>query len=332
MKTNIKLILTLLALSIAASSWAQQVFYAQGLKCTYWGGDCVSVATADINIRQIAIPDIITYQGNTFNVCEISPNGFAGCTQLEEVVLPSHPIAILKGAFKGCSSLKAISCESTTPHSIGDHPTFGTDERGVFEPYHFARVNIFVPQECANDYRKHPRWRAFSNILTIDHQKFDLERAVKVAEVFPLNNDPKWDAASCTDLFVIFRKGSMYVGKLLVSEKKYSHVRDKATDYGMLSMYTRNVSVDYEGKIIGPDPRGNGVPSVFLEEGSFGESSLLQIIFFREEDVKMFKAQMREFGFKPTSDRHYSLNGVEILEGRTNLNGNPAYYFQYQHE
>lgn len=138
MKTNIKLILTLLALSIAASSWAQQVFYAQGLKCTYWGGDCVSVATADINIRQIAIPDIITYQGNTFNVCEISPNGFAGCTQLEEVVLPSHPIAILKGAFKGCSSLKAISCESTTPHNIGPSKTVEdkvhmVDQQG-FEP------------------------------------------------------------------------------------------------------------------------------------------------------------------------------------------------------
>lgn len=54
----------------------------------------------------VVIPEQIEYDGNVYDVIEVSHNAFRDCTELNEVILPSSILRIAEFAFRNCGNLK----------------------------------------------------------------------------------------------------------------------------------------------------------------------------------------------------------------------------------
>ena len=57
----------------------------------------------------VAIPESVSYNGNTYNVTDISSSAFAYCYDLTSITIPNSVTSIGKRAFDGCSSLQSAT-------------------------------------------------------------------------------------------------------------------------------------------------------------------------------------------------------------------------------
>ena len=70
-------------------------------------------------IGDIVIPEIVTYNGTTYNVTSIEMDAFYSCAGLTSITIPACVKSIGDMAFSGCSALTSISLPASMT-SLGD--------------------------------------------------------------------------------------------------------------------------------------------------------------------------------------------------------------------
>lgn len=92
----------------------------------------------------IYIPNVVSVDGQDFEVTEIADGVLAGRQNIVNLFIGKNVRSIGKNAFKGCSKLKNIAIESTELKSVG---------KNAFKGIH-ARAKIEVPSEKLSAYKK----------------------------------------------------------------------------------------------------------------------------------------------------------------------------------
>ncbi|MBR4552686.1 MAG: leucine-rich repeat domain-containing protein [Bacteroidaceae bacterium] len=125
MKT--RLLLTLTALLLALSSWANGteidgIHYeldssTETASVTYTGS---SYSSNNTYSGSITIPASVNYSGITYSVTSIGERTFYNCTGLTSITIPNSVRRIRGSAFRGCSGLTSITIPSSVT-SIGDY-------------------------------------------------------------------------------------------------------------------------------------------------------------------------------------------------------------------
>lgn len=119
MKTHLQLLrlfATLIFVAVASLSWAYD-FEVDGIYYN-WNGNGVSVTHKDDSYNSysngVIIPSAVMYAGLYYNVTDIGPNAFSGCSDLTYVSIPNSVTSIGAYAFESCSKLTSI----TIPESV----------------------------------------------------------------------------------------------------------------------------------------------------------------------------------------------------------------------
>ncbi|WP_287640557.1 leucine-rich repeat protein [Bacteroides sp.] len=136
------------------------------------GGGYNGGAFANTNITHIVFPKNLqligdecfsqcTYLQDTIKIpsaiTKIGYNTFAGCNQIEALVLPDNLQTIENSAFSGCYSLNLVQCLSDIPPVIADGEwTFGGVAKDNF--------SVVVPANAVDAYRNAEGWREFKRI------------------------------------------------------------------------------------------------------------------------------------------------------------------------
>lgn len=89
------------------------------------------------------------------NVETIANGAFQYCNGLTSITI-GNSITSIGNAFYGCNNLTSVTCEATTP------PTIGSE---TFSNYN---ATLFVPEESIEAYKKAFFWEGFTNILPIN--------------------------------------------------------------------------------------------------------------------------------------------------------------------
>lgn len=132
------------------------------------------------SMKSISIPDTVTviedgaFWGCTSiktmvlpkNLIMIWHSAFCECTSLQSIYIPNSVKTIygenlgygFAGAFYGCSALNAIHCAILKPGEIDI-------VEDVFEKVDLDNCNLFVPTYTLEEYRKHPVFSQFKNII-----------------------------------------------------------------------------------------------------------------------------------------------------------------------
>lgn len=95
----------------------------------------------------------------------IMPNGigkigrlaFGRCSNLESVIISESVWSIGDWAFESCTGLTSLTCEATTPPTLGNN---------VFS-YIDKSISLYVPAESIDLYKAADQWKDFTNILPI---------------------------------------------------------------------------------------------------------------------------------------------------------------------
>ena len=95
-------------------------------------------------IKTIVIPN---------NVQIIEARAFAGCSSLTSVIIGNGVTSIGDYAFFYCSSLKTITCEATTP------PTLGSDN------YLSSVTAVYVPADSVSAYKSATNWSQYFSVI-----------------------------------------------------------------------------------------------------------------------------------------------------------------------
>lgn len=94
------------------------------------------------SLLEITIPNSIT---------SIGDYAFARCSSLTSIAIPNSVTSIGEGAFSRCSSLTSVTCEATTP------PTLGSNNN-------LSNVTaVYVPAESVEAYKTAASWSYYSN-------------------------------------------------------------------------------------------------------------------------------------------------------------------------
>lgn len=163
-------------------------------------------------IGDIVIPEIVTYNGTTYNVTSIEedafyqcPNltsitipacvksigdmAFSGCYALTSISLPTSMTSLGDGALADCSSLDSIICDAVTPPAL---------EPETFYNITPSDITLSVPSESVNTYKTTPIWQDF-NIQA----KNDIVNNIE-------NVDS--DSEDCTNkTYKVFRNGQLII-------------------------------------------------------------------------------------------------------------------------
>ena len=105
---------------------------------------------------QITIPQVVEYEGTSYNVTAIGTKAFYGCIGLKEVTIPASITRIGNQAFAACQALERIKCHATTPPTI---------ESNTFSSY---SATLFVPTGSVPAYQTADYWKNFNNIQEAD--------------------------------------------------------------------------------------------------------------------------------------------------------------------
>ena len=146
----------------------QAKFRIANLTYTSWGGLTTSVKLAAAEEGTLMIPDTVDNQGLRYSVTEIGMNAFAGDERLCDLYVNANILAILRGAFVGCTNLRSIHFKQIVPPSIGTE-IWPTKVDSVFCPNHFDEVTLYVPQTAVETY-KQSSWGRFKNIEGVNRE------------------------------------------------------------------------------------------------------------------------------------------------------------------
>ncbi len=125
----------------------------------------VSVQYAQKGEPNLYVKRNIVNEGIVWNIGELGFGCFRDVTELEDLTIESTAFGIQKHAFKGCTNLKTISMPNIIkPPAIGNGG-WQTVIDSVFEPYHFEKVILYVPNVEAM--RADSSWRRFKHIKPI---------------------------------------------------------------------------------------------------------------------------------------------------------------------
>ena len=129
------------------------------------------------DITTIKLPGTLTHiGGSVFHSCKISTidipesvttiaeEAFA-YTPLTTLHIPKAITKIYCGAFRGCTSLTAITCDATTPPVLGEYCQ--NMNVHAFDKVDFS-IPIYVPAGSVAAYKAAEQWKDFTNILPID--------------------------------------------------------------------------------------------------------------------------------------------------------------------
>ncbi|MCD8026838.1 MAG: leucine-rich repeat domain-containing protein [Clostridiales bacterium] len=91
-----------------------------GVKYSLDGCKKIAVAVGYTSIPDnstVVIPEKIAYKKAEYSVAAIADNAFAGCTELEELVLPNHKVTYTAASFAGCTNLGLIQFDDVIPYN-----------------------------------------------------------------------------------------------------------------------------------------------------------------------------------------------------------------------
>lgn len=121
-----------------------------------------SVQYAGENKANVRLRSDYRFNGNTWISGELGFGCFRNMDKLENVTLDPPSFGVQKGSFKGCKSLKSITMPNIIhPPHIGNGG-WVTVIDSIFEPYHFDRVTLYVPN--VEDMKRDKSWSRFKHI------------------------------------------------------------------------------------------------------------------------------------------------------------------------
>lgn len=148
------------------------------------------------SLRKIQLPDAIEFVSDyLFQECtslgevvlgkELSDIGtfaFFNNMSLKEILLPAKVAEIKKYAFYGCDQLSKITSHNPEPPEV---------ESDTFDPMHYSKVVIFVPDESAKaTYAEHEIWQLFKQykllgvdpitVASLDVRVLSLPQAIRI--------------------------------------------------------------------------------------------------------------------------------------------------------
>ncbi len=98
-------------------------------------------------------------------IISIAPYAFAGCTQLEGVVLSKNTESIREGAFANCFQLNTITCHAQTPPYI---------DASAFDGVAKDNFTVEVPEASVAEYATAPVWMEFKRFSA--YRDFSISR------------------------------------------------------------------------------------------------------------------------------------------------------------
>ncbi len=125
---------------------------------TFYGDNSLAVPDEYEYTGSVIIPEVVTYQGVTYNVASIGNSAFYGCTDLKSITIPNSITEIGFSAFTFCSNLTEITVEATTPPTIIEN---------IFS-YIDKSIPLYVPAGCVEAYRAAEYWSVFTNIIEMN--------------------------------------------------------------------------------------------------------------------------------------------------------------------
>lgn len=121
-----------------------------------------SVQYAGENKANVRLRSDYRFNGNTWISGELGFGCFRNMDKLENVTLDPPSFGIQKNSFKGCTNLKKIIMPNLEhPPHIGNGG-WVTVIDSIFEPYHFDRVTLYVPN--VEDMKRDKSWSRFKHI------------------------------------------------------------------------------------------------------------------------------------------------------------------------
>ena len=120
------------------------------------------------SLTSITIPNSVTSIGNSAfygcsgltsitipnSVTSIGEGAFRNCSSLTSIVIGNGVTSIGKAAFYYCSSLTSVTCEATTPPTVGEYAFYDVSKS----------IPIYVPCGCVEAYKAASGWSDFTNI------------------------------------------------------------------------------------------------------------------------------------------------------------------------
>lgn len=150
------------------------IVFSGGFQFCEQGAESYSAAKAAIidfslnlsNTTMTAIPDCCFYRSNinhivnlgsitTINAANNSRGVFEECKYLLDAVLPSTLTSIGSRCFMNCNHLATITCNATTPPTLGGSALSGTT----------LLTHIYVPAASVDTYKAASGWSSFASII-----------------------------------------------------------------------------------------------------------------------------------------------------------------------
>ncbi|MDE7160316.1 MAG: leucine-rich repeat domain-containing protein [Muribaculaceae bacterium] len=148
----------------------------------YAFSDCSSLTTLKLSEGLVSLPEgVFSHTAvNRFaaprEMVEIGLGSFAGCDELEEIMLDGMLEKVDRRGFAGCTALRDVKVNNTLPPVI---------EISTFDESVYGSATLYVPYGCAMIYAQSPNWERFKRIVETDDFTLTsgVARAVAEADV-----------------------------------------------------------------------------------------------------------------------------------------------------